>query len=233
LALIVLWSTNDLERTTASVPASVLSFVIAIVLAPLSWLEHTKSIRPSPLICAYLFFSTLLDLAQIRTLWIGNFENSIASVFSTAFAIKAVLFALESTHKTKLFIDKEDAERSPEDRSGFISRGFFLWMNRLILIGYVTPLNGDKLYPTPIDAAPETLEAKLVVAWADCEYRMASNSYRTNLLNSSTNPKTSLVDGDGACTQTTAAGRYSPTTVHDCFCYLPTALTATIGAFSK
>jgi len=55
LALLVLWVKTP-QRTSASVPASVLGLVVSLTLVILTIYEHKKSIKPSPVISTYLFF---------------------------------------------------------------------------------------------------------------------------------------------------------------------------------
>jgi hypothetical protein len=146
---------------------SAIYLLASLVTVPLSWLEHTRTIKPSPQICSYLLLSTLLDTAQVRTLWTMGASQTIASVFTASFAIRTLLLALECLPKK--LTREVDIARSPEDKCGVISRSFFLWLLPLIYAGYRRTLGIDDLYAPPVDAAPSPLEKKLRKGWSECE----------------------------------------------------------------
>ncbi|KAM0812152.1 putative ABC transporter FUM19 [Seiridium cardinale] len=165
LSLTVLWSRNQASRTRASIPATIVALLLNILLLPLSWLEHSKTIRPSPLICAYLIVSSLVDLAQVRTLWLIQELGAEAAVFSAIFAVRVGILGFECTPKTRFLVHAEDIARSPEDKCGIISRSFFLWLLKLIWNGFRGTIMMDDLYEPPVDTAPEGLEARLQKYW--------------------------------------------------------------------
>jgi ATP-binding cassette, subfamily C (CFTR/MRP), member 1 len=168
LALVVLWSQGSSYRTTMSIPAAVLSLLVTVTLVPLVWLEHHRCIQPSALICSYLFLVSILDLAQLRTLWlVGSYrETLIASVFSAAFALRIVALGNECFNKTRYFVKNDDFARSPEEKCGIVSRSLFLWLNPLIYLGYRRTIVDSDLYPLPAGLDPQSLDVKLQEAWA-------------------------------------------------------------------
>jgi ATP-binding cassette subfamily C (CFTR/MRP) protein 1 len=214
LALVVLWSTNSVVRTKASVPAAVLSFVVVLVLVPLSFLEHQRSIRPSPLICSYLILTTILDLAQLRTLWLIKVENTIAAVYTVSFSIKLLVLGLECIQKSRFLIQAEDVQRSPEDKSGVISLSLFFWMNRLVYTGYCKALSMRDLYPTPIDAQPQALEERLTVAWDKCKLLHLQSPFWILKSNSLTWSKASVASCYRTNPESANNSLYNPTIVH-------------------
>ncbi|TVY81873.1 ABC transporter FUM19 [Lachnellula suecica] len=165
LALIVLWSQDSTDRTRATLPVVAILFVVYLLLAPLSWYEHSTTLRPSPLICSYLLLSTILDLAQVRTLWLMDVGHKIPAVFSALFAVKGLLLIVECLQKK--LIRPVDVARSPEDKCSPVSRSFFLWLVPLIYVGFRRAIKMDDMYEPPLDAAPEILEKKLQKAWAE------------------------------------------------------------------
>lgn len=167
LALVVLWSRDSVDRTRMSVPMAAVHLLTVLLIAPLSWLEHTKTIKPSPSITCYLLLSTVLDMTQVRTLWIMDADRRIASVFSALFAVRALIFAVECLRKN--LIGEIDVARSPEDKCDVISRSFFLWVVPLIHAGYRGVLGVGDLYAPPVDASPAPLEEKLQRVWLECE----------------------------------------------------------------
>ena len=164
LALIGLWARDgDGDGTRLAVAASAVTFASLISLAFLSFLEHIKTIKPSFLIGWYLLLSSLLDLAQTRTLWLTGQDKAIAAVFTSYFALKILLLIVESLQKNLL--SERDSSRSPEDRCNVISRSFFLWVLPLMVRGFRQPLKLGDLYPPPKEAEPQSLEEKMSKLW--------------------------------------------------------------------
>jgi ATP-binding cassette subfamily C (CFTR/MRP) protein 1 len=86
-------------QTPVTVTAAALSFIAILPLVALSSMEYTRSVRPSFIINTHLFFSTLLDLAQARTLWLLPGHGNLAAVFTVCIAFNLVLLILESIEK--------------------------------------------------------------------------------------------------------------------------------------
>ncbi|KAM3551242.1 hypothetical protein MY1884_007815 [Beauveria asiatica] len=118
----------------------------------LSYLEHTRSVRPSTLLTLYLGLSTLLDLARVRILFYLQSTNHLAAVFLAGFCGKAVMFALELYEKLRL-LRPEWQDSAPEATSSTYSRALFIWLNSLMVKGFRSSLTVDTL--TPIDCDPE------------------------------------------------------------------------------
>lgn len=155
IASVVLWSLSSEAYRRFSIAASVLSLLAAVVLVPLSYYEHKRSIRPSSLLSGYLFLSVLLDLAQARTLWIRNGLEGVAVVFILALAAKSVLLILEEAPKTALLVEKSK-DIAPEATSGLINRTVFWWLNAVFQRGYHTLIDMPDL---------DALEEKLTSDW--------------------------------------------------------------------
>ncbi|PHH92904.1 hypothetical protein CDD83_3735 [Cordyceps sp. RAO-2017] len=164
LALVALWSRDPDTRTRMSIAMAVISLLASLTMAPLFWLEHTRTIKPSLLLCSFLVLMTLLEMAQVRTLWtIRRANGAIASCFTASYVIRATLLVFESLPKK--LTRAVDIARSPEDKCGAVSRSFFLWLMPLIYAGFRRTLVVDDLYAPPIDAAPGPLEEKLWRGW--------------------------------------------------------------------
>lgn len=99
LALLIVWSLAPMYRTRASIPAACLSFLASATLLMLSSMEHSRSVRPSMIINAYLLFSLLFDIPQARTLWLRPGPRSLPGVFTAGIAAKAVVLVLEAGGK--------------------------------------------------------------------------------------------------------------------------------------
>lgn len=161
--------------------ASVLSFGSSIALLTLSYMEHSRSLRPSMLLNAYLFATVILDAATLRTLWLmPHFSDRIRNIFTVAFAIKAVVLLLEARGKSAYY----SAERnmSPEDFSGIYGQALLSWLNRLIWQGARHLLKPEDLYAVSDDVASETLSLRFSQEWEKREYsiRLVVDQYAHN-----------------------------------------------------
>ncbi|KAK7942741.1 P-loop containing nucleoside triphosphate hydrolase protein [Apiospora aurea] len=150
LALLVLAAARSLDVTALSISSTVLRFLAAIGLVPLSLLEHSRSARPSVLLNAYLFLSLLFDITQTRTFWLASgtrSEKANTALFTASVALKAIILLVEARRK-RTFISKwDEKEHSPEETSGLYSLGVFFWLNRVFIDGYSKILQIDDLYP--------------------------------------------------------------------------------------
>lgn len=134
VALIALWALHPLPSTSIPLVSSILSLLVAAVLAANSVVAHRASPRPSLIICAYLFLSGLTDIPRVRTMWMLNEHDASAALLSCSLAVKLVLLALESVGKRQWLADEYNSI-SQEETSGFFSRGLFLWLVSLLLSG--------------------------------------------------------------------------------------------------
>lgn len=132
----------------------------------LSYLEHSRSLRPSILLAFYLFFSLLFDAVSARTFLLNSSDSAISRLFTGALGLKGVITVLESVHKTKWML-LDDSQRSPEERSGLFSLSTYFWMNPLIFEGYqkgkVFSIND--LYTLDESLESEKQQKKFMEAW--------------------------------------------------------------------
>ena len=149
-----------------------MSFVSTLCILALSFVEHSRSPRPSILLNAYLLVTILFDITQIRTLWLASTDfNDItfSRLFTTTVIAKAALLLLESQHKSK-WIQLDIKEHSPEEFSGMFGLGAFVWLNQIFLAGYRKVLTLDDLFPLDQSMATEGLQLRLL------EYMRGSSS---------------------------------------------------------
>lgn len=155
------WSHWSINQAVAIAAAS-LDLVAALVIIPLSWMNHSRSPRPSILIGFYLAVTLLLDMVSIRTAWLLalHHEQIVYGRLITATAVlKTALLISESIQKKKWLIwDRKDV--SPEETSGIYSLGVFSWLNRLFIQGYKGILTMKALYPLDGALLTEVLGAK-------------------------------------------------------------------------
>src|SRR5277367_6111409 len=129
LGSIVLWDTFPQAGLRGPpISAFALSFVTSLMFCALSYLGHSKSLAPSPLLNAYLFLSLVFDAVILRTLLLTPFNIAIRNLFIASFIMKGVILLLEAKEKRKYF-SSSDRQRSPEEISGSYSQGFFWRLN--------------------------------------------------------------------------------------------------------
>ncbi|KUJ09415.1 ABC transporter-like protein [Mollisia scopiformis] len=152
-------------RTRASLAAALLALAAAVGLYVLSYFEHTKSIRPSSIIDAYLLVTLPFDAAQLRTRWLRG--NGIAEngILSALFAVKLMVLIFEATEKRRLLFSPY-ADPSPEATSGLYSRGLFWWLTPLFRLGFRNVVNEDDLFAADGDLLSKSLETRFNKYWA-------------------------------------------------------------------
>lgn len=168
LSLLVLWCLNSNERTPATIGAATLSLAGALFFCLLSYAEHGRSIRPSGVLDAYLFFSLLFDVVRVRTLWLIGEDTNEARVFTTSVALKTFILILEVKSKQK-YLNPEDKLRSPEELSSIFSQGVFYWLNQLIVAGYRKVRSLEDLYPLDEMLSAQSLHIKFLKSWDTCK----------------------------------------------------------------
>jgi hypothetical protein len=150
LALLILVGVRSFNVTGLSIASTVLQFIAALCMITLSFLEHSRSPKPSVLLSFYLFITVLFDIAETRTFWLASgtkAELTYTSIFTAAMALKVVILLLEAQHKTK-WVDWDTKEpHSPEETTGIFGLGVYFWLNSLFANGYRRVLQIKDLYP--------------------------------------------------------------------------------------
>lgn len=139
LVLVVLWATLPHSSNTrpdrVSIAAACVSFASSLMCCVLSRAEHAKSPRPSSLLNVFLAVSLLLDAALLRTLWLVPVNVAIPAVFTTAFALKAMLVVVEGWSKAPYLVSGSGLH-PPEVMAGLYARAIFAWVMPLLLAGF-------------------------------------------------------------------------------------------------
>jgi ABC-type multidrug transport system fused ATPase/permease subunit len=164
LALLVVSSTKSRRFGALFIPADALALAAALCMLPLSYLEHSRAPRPSIFLNACLFITIILDISQVRTLWLASSkvdEISYARLFTCAVAFKGLIIVLESQSKSRWILRWDLKQHSPEETTGLYGLGAYYWLNQLFLRGYRKVLQIDDLYPLDQSMASETLQAGL------------------------------------------------------------------------
>lgn len=152
-------------RTRASLAAALLALGSALGLCVLSYVEHSKNIRPSSIINAYLLLTLPFDAAQLRTRWLRG-DNFVGNgLASTILGIKLLILISEAAEKRQLLLDP-NSEPSPEATSGLYSRGLFWWLTPLFWFGFKNVVTDDDLFSADGDLLPEALQVRFSKMWA-------------------------------------------------------------------
>ncbi|CAG7565483.1 unnamed protein product [Fusarium equiseti] len=163
-------------NTRFSLAAAILNLLAAFSILLLAHVEHVKSVRPSFLLTAYLFVTLLFDAARLRTEWLVSLNVAYAATLSASTVFKLALLVLETVEKRKVLITGEK-EISKESTSGPFSRGFFVWLNSLLISGWATVLTMNDLPTIYEKLASEKLAVRFGKAWK----KAISNSKKPSL----------------------------------------------------
>ncbi|KAK0391974.1 hypothetical protein NLU13_1472 [Sarocladium strictum] len=174
--LLALWALPTTLKTPASIPAAVLALVSSLLLTGLIYAEHARSSRPSKLLSVYLFISSLLDLAQARSLFLQrpSTTGKIGAVFAVSVATKLALVLLEEVPKPG-----QRERPSKEEVSGPIRRSVLGWLNPLFLRGYRSLLSvGD------LDDIDHKFDSARLLSMLSASWDSSDKSARHTLLRS-------------------------------------------------
>lgn len=139
LSLVVLWSQDTSIKTPVSIAAATINLLVALQMIALSWIEDARSVRPSTLLSLYLVVTVLLDLPQIRTLWMHGGLDATAGITTAAMALKSLFLVVENIGK-RAFLLPAHQNLPPESTSGIVNRSFLWWVNNTFRRGFRTAL---------------------------------------------------------------------------------------------
>ena len=168
LALLVIWANRRTPKNRVELPSAALSFVGAVLLGFLSFVEHLHSIRPSFSLNVYLLFTTLFDIERSRTYALDPDLDLVATVFASRLGVKLFLAILEAREKRRLLLP-EFADCPPEATSGVYQRATFWWLNELFKKGYSNSLTVDDLFQLDKHLQADYLHHILGPAWSRCK----------------------------------------------------------------
>ncbi|KAF4845765.1 ABC transporter atnG [Colletotrichum siamense] len=167
LILIALWAIHRDEGLlrTVSIAASCVSFVASLVFGGLSYIEHSKSLKPSSILNTYILVSLVLDGAILRTIWLSHLSAAISAVFTASFALKTAIVILEAQGKTRYIVDPDGRSLSPEETSGIYSRGLFWWLTPLLMTGFRRLLKPLDLFTLDESMSAAVLSERFWLHW--------------------------------------------------------------------
>ncbi|KND86292.1 ABC transporter C family member 8 [Tolypocladium ophioglossoides CBS 100239] len=142
LANLALWSiSSSAAHIQVAVAAASLAVANVIAMGSLLYAQHRYSYSPSMLLSVYLSITTLLDVANVRSLFLRGSSDAIGAVTSAALALKLLILALEEVPKRGPTV----LGTSKEISSGLWNRSVFWWLNSTFRRGYKTFIQFDDL----------------------------------------------------------------------------------------
>ncbi|KAI1651140.1 putative ABC multidrug transporter [Daldinia loculata] len=159
LSSVVLVNVLSLGADNVDIASSVLRLFTCLCMIGLSYLDHGKSPRPSILLGAYLFWTLLFDITQVRTFWLASQtrpEMTFSAIFTAVLVTKVAMILLEAQRKTKWVIWNAK-DHSPEETSSIFDLSVYSWLNWLFLEGYRNVLSIKDLYPLDQNMAADRL----------------------------------------------------------------------------
>lgn len=159
-----MFSARAKTLTALFITSAILDFAATISMATISFLEHSRSPRPSILLNLFLILLLLFEITQTRTLWLSidtHDDKVFAQLFTTITSLRAILVMLESKHKKGwLRLDRKDC--SPEELSSLYSLSTLFWANRLLFAGYRKVLTMSDLFILDKKLRAEKLHRNIV-----------------------------------------------------------------------
>lgn len=164
-ASLVAWALAGDAATSESIVASCVAVVSTVLLIPLSQYEHSRTVRPSSLICLYLLTTTVFEVAQVRTLWLLQPLNVLLAVIATASLSLRVLLLVIEVQEKGTYLTPAQEKVSPEFVSGILNRSVYWWINRLFFQGFRSDLTLQALYNLDENLTSKTVTSDLQRRW--------------------------------------------------------------------
>ncbi|KAF4503421.1 Multidrug resistance-associated 1 [Fusarium agapanthi] len=164
LVILTYWTVGPLPTSKPQIAAAALVFVNGLLLALLSYVEHTRSVRPSTIINIYLLFTALFDCAIARTLWLLDGAHAVARLFTAATTAKALILISEAWGKRSI-LRTQYRDLSPETTSGILGRSVFWWINPLMKLGFSNFVTEHDLYAIENSLLGKILFAQVEKSW--------------------------------------------------------------------
>ncbi|KAF7719283.1 Uncharacterized protein PECH_004781 [Penicillium ucsense] len=158
-----------------TLPTALVGFAISLSMPCLSHLEHTRSLRPSTIICLFMSMTLVLDIFRLRTFCLLPDNRLVTCLFASVYMSKTAILIVESIEKQQL-LGPGSQSLPPEATANVFNRYLFWWTNGVLLLGLKRALTADSL-PCIDDAigaayVPKTLTEALEKA----------DRYRSNAL---------------------------------------------------
>ncbi|PIG88393.1 multidrug resistance protein [Aspergillus arachidicola] len=164
-AIQLLYLLNSTRVTTSHqglLPA-VASFLAALGLCMLSYVEHYRNVQPSSAVIIYLTLSLVKDFICIPLL----FRQSVSHEFPLVIirvVVELPLLATESCSKTGI-LQERYRHLPPETVTGILGRATFWWINSILKAGYDAALTQTELPSLDRPLSSKSLRRRIIRAW--------------------------------------------------------------------
>lgn len=141
--------------------AASLAVADVVAMGSLLYAEHRYSYSPSMLLSVYLSITILLDVANVRSLFLRGSLDAVGAVTSAALALKLLILLLEEVPKrgpSVLGISKETS-------SGLWNRSAFWWLHSTFRQGYKAFIQVDDLSSLDHQLETHHLASRLDQRW--------------------------------------------------------------------
>ena len=141
-----------------------MSFVAAIALCQLTFLEHGRSVRPSSLLLFYLLASVICEGVLLKTFYQDRVDPVAGPALTAAFGLKLVLLAVESRSK-RSYLREPFKDLPALETIGDLNKIVLFWVNDLILLGNRKLLAFPDLPNLDRPLTSKRLRERLGTAW--------------------------------------------------------------------
>jgi hypothetical protein len=121
-------------------------------------------VRPSDLLVLYFSATSICQLPRLRTLWLINSVNACRYLSLATLFITVAIVILESVPKTRL-LHTAYCNTTEEERSGFWSRSFFIWVLPFLQTGYRNSLEVEDVPQVDTSLQGQASGDRLRTAW--------------------------------------------------------------------
>ncbi|KAK2035131.1 P-loop containing nucleoside triphosphate hydrolase protein [Colletotrichum zoysiae] len=144
--------------------SAITSLIACVGLAPLLFLEHNRSLKPSDLAIVYLLLSLACDVAESGTIEYGDATFTSIVPRIAILCIKALLLVVECRRK-RTIPKHTHGQWSPEELANILDRTFFWWINPILALGNRHVLTGDNLPPLCQELSSGPLRQRALQVW--------------------------------------------------------------------
>lgn len=152
-------------HTSLSIPSAVVTMVAVFLAAVSSFLEDTRSIRPSDLLVLYFSATTVLYIPVLRTLWLMSDNDEKPRILWTLILLLTILVTLTESSRKASSLAHLDAKTSKEQVSGIWGRSLWTWVIPLLRICYNKIICLDNVPRVDTDLREESTWNNLDKAW--------------------------------------------------------------------
>jgi ATP-binding cassette subfamily C (CFTR/MRP) protein 1 len=163
ISLVAIWGSANSHHTKLTTPSAICALLSTIAMAGLLSFENSRTLAPSFIVQTFLFSTTILDIARVRTQWLLPSNVLAASLLTVSLIVKLILLSLESFGKWGLIVNEKTSPTV--ETYGIFGRSLLLWLNPLMTLGYRKSLALEDLSPLEADLDSRLLTYRLASVW--------------------------------------------------------------------